>query len=40
VAEICAGMRRKTAAEVQAMSEYIETKVAEIVKNYEAGRDK
>jgi len=36
VEEICAGMPRKTAEEVQAMSDYIEARVAEIVKEYEA----
>ena len=36
VEEICAGMPRKTAAEVQALSDYIEGRVAEIVKGYEA----
>ena len=40
VAEICAGMPRKTASDVQALSDYIEGRVAEIVKDYEARQAK
>lgn len=36
VEELCQGMPRKTAAEVQAMSDYIEGRVAEIVSAFKA----
>ena len=38
VEELCQGMPRKTAAEVQAMSDYIEGRVAEIVSEFKARR--
>lgn len=40
IEEICTGVARKSAAEVQAMSDYIEAKVAAILKAFEAGRTK